>query len=870
VEVETARGWVGLDELIATQTARKVAHLVQGQLRLLELIARPRPLTPVLHELTHVLEDQIEGMASAVMLLSDGGCHLRLVAAPNIPQGYARALDRVAVTPSGGWTALAAFSKRPVIVEDIGSDSRWIESREPALAAGFQSCWSVPILSERGDVLGTLSMYHRRPMVPSPIHLGLLSFATELARIAVERDRSDLERERLADAERLAERYRLVLRATRETVWDWDLTSNTVVWNDGLQTLGYSAADVDRGPEWWFERIHPGDVDRVRQALYLALADAHGTSWEDEYRFRRRGGDYAEIADRALIARDRGGAALRMVGAMQDITRRKRQALEIQRLAERLRSATAAANFGTWQLELPTNLFHADASLNRLLGREVRDTIEPFEDVLRVVHPDDRAEIVRARNESVDALTPFAVEHRVVLEDAAIRWVRNRGHVLLDNRGQVQNIIGAVADTTDLRHFEQSMVLLADATRLLGESLDTEQVVSAIARMAVPTFADGALVHRRNTETGVLALAAAHAADPELDAILGALVGSGSYQVGVHAHRVLRSRKPELHPSLTTEWLSSEEVDVRVIPLVRRFHVSSLILVPIVVDAEPVGVVVFAAIRPRRFTAADLSFAEELGRRASQAMHNANLLLSAKQDRASAEEARSLRERLLDIVGHDLRNPLSAITAAVDLLERRKLGTQEATVVTRIGSAALRMSRLIGQVLDFAHIRQGKSLPLDLHPANLHEICHRVVEELRLANPSRDIRLELRGHGEATCDADRIAEALSNLVGNAIQHGGEGPVNVSVDGASSDQVTIEIHNYGSIPAGAQASIFEPYQRGGTFEAHPSRSIGLGLFIAREAVDAHQGTISFSSTPEQGTTFTVVIPRRPSPRNSELH
>src|SRR5262249_55533363 len=151
---------------------------------------------------------------------------------------------------------------------------------------------------------------------------------------------------------------------------------------------------------------------------------------------------------------------------------------------------------------------------NRLLGREVRDTVEPFEDVLRLVHPDDRGGVLRARDDTVDALMPFAVEHRVVLEDAAIRWVRTRGHVVLDNRWQVQNIIGAVAATPDLKHFEQSMVLLADATRLLGKSLDTEQVVSAITRMAVPAFADGALLYRRNAETGVLALAAAHAADP--------------------------------------------------------------------------------------------------------------------------------------------------------------------------------------------------------------------------------------------------------------------------------------------------------------------------------------------------------------------
>jgi signal transduction histidine kinase/PAS domain-containing protein len=859
---------VGLDELIATQDPRQVAHLVQGQVRLLELIDRPRPPMSVLHELAHVLESQIADTVCEVMQVSDDGQHLSVGAAPNLPEELKRAVDGVAVGPTGGWCALAAFSRRPVIVEDIRREARWLDVRKSALAVGLQACWSMPILAGSGDALGTLSMYHRRPTAPSSIHLGLLTFATMLARVAIERDRSDREHERLGDAERLSERYRMVLRATREAVWDWDLTTNVIVWNDGLQALGHDDPGVGAGPEWWLERIHPGDVGRIRQSLEAALADPERTSWEDEYAFRRGDGDFAEIDDRAIIARDRAGVALRMVGAMKDITRHKRQSLEILHLAERLRSATAAASVGTWQLEPRTNQFRADASLNRLLGREVRDTTEPLEDVLRLVHPDDRREILRARNETLDALKPFAVEHRVVLEDCAIRWLRSRGHALLDERGQVQNIIGAVADITDLKQIEQSMALLADATRLLGQSLDTDRVIAAIAQMAVPGFADGAIVYLRNTETGALDLAAAHAASPQLDASLKDIVRSRDFHVGVPAHRVLRSGQSERHATLTPEWLSAEDTDLRIIPLVHRFHVSSLIFAPLVLDGAPAGVVGFFGTKPRRFSAADLSFAEELARRASQAMNNARVMLIAKRERARAEEAQSLRERLLDIMGHDLRNPLSAITGAVGLLERRELGARELAVVKRIGTSAMRMSRLIGQVLDFARIKQGKSLPMSLRPANLHEICVGVIEELRLGNPTREITVALRGHGEATCDPDRIAEALSNLVGNAVQHGAEGAVDVCIDDAAPDGVAIAIHNTGAIPADAQVSIFEPYQRRPSSDDYRSRSVGLGLFIAKEIVKAHKGSISLCSTPERGTTFTVVLARDAQPRAGE--
>src|SRR5262245_32936441 len=127
------------DQLIASEDPRQIAHLVEGQLRLLALIAGPGPLTPLLDELVRILQDQIKDMVAAVLLLSDDGLHLRLGAAPNVPEYYRRALDGVAVGPSGGWSALSAFSKRPVIVEDIERDPRWIDVRDSALAAGFRA-----------------------------------------------------------------------------------------------------------------------------------------------------------------------------------------------------------------------------------------------------------------------------------------------------------------------------------------------------------------------------------------------------------------------------------------------------------------------------------------------------------------------------------------------------------------------------------------------------------------------------------------------------------------------------------------------------------------------------------------------------------
>jgi signal transduction histidine kinase len=246
-------------------------------------------------------------------------------------------------------------------------------------------------------------------------------------------------------------------------------------------------------------------------------------------------------------------------------------------------------------------------------------------------------------------------------------------------------------------------------------------------------------------------------------------------------------------------------------------------------------------------------------------MRNAELFQTAKAERERAEEAAGLRERLVAIVGHDLRNPLSSITMAAQMLCHGELAAgAEKRLASRIQSSASRMTRMIDQILDFARIRAGLSFELQLESANLHQICNTVVDELRLSKPDQQIALNVEGQGDATCDADRIARVLSNLIGNAIQHGTGGPISVTVSDAAPDAVAIEIHNFGPpIPKAAQESIFDAFRRETTAGGRPSKSIGLGLFIANQIVGAHGGSIAVRSPDRNGTTFTVVLPRKPA-------
>jgi signal transduction histidine kinase len=231
-------------------------------------------------------------------------------------------------------------------------------------------------------------------------------------------------------------------------------------------------------------------------------------------------------------------------------------------------------------------------------------------------------------------------------------------------------------------------------------------------------------------------------------------------------------------------------------------------------------------------------------------------LLNARTERERAEEEVLLRERLVAIVGHDLRNPLSAIGVAARVLST-SVSPGDEPLVAGIQRSAKRMARMISQILDFGRIRSGQSFDLRVAPVDMREVCQTVIDEFRLSTPDQEITLRMAGQIRARIDSDRIAQMLSNLIGNGIQHGARGPIEVAVWETEPDAVAVEVHNVGpAIPFAEQAQIFEAFRRGPS----DGSSIGLGLFIAKEIARAHGGSIGVRSPDRGGTTFSVVLPR----------
>ena len=223
------------------------------------------------------------------------------------------------------------------------------------------------------------------------------------------------------------------------------------------------------------------------------------------------------------------------------------------------------------------------------------------------------------------------------------------------------------------------------------------------------------------------------------------------------------------------------------------------------------------------------------------------------------------RERLLGIVSHDLRNPLSAISlAAMTLLRASDLPARLHRPVQRILASSDRMSRMVEDLLDFTSSRLGEGIRIQPEPMDMAAVCKGVMEEMELAQPNASLVFEAGGDLKGSWDPGRVAQTVSNLIGNATRHGDPArPITTSLSGEE-EQVVLKVHNFGTpIPAELLPYLFSPFRQGPAVPGHQREGLGLGLYIVEQIVRAHGGKVAVVSGPEEGTTFTVQWPRTPA-------
>ncbi|PZM14922.1 PAS domain-containing sensor histidine kinase [Rhizobium tubonense] len=227
-------------------------------------------------------------------------------------------------------------------------------------------------------------------------------------------------------------------------------------------------------------------------------------------------------------------------------------------------------------------------------------------------------------------------------------------------------------------------------------------------------------------------------------------------------------------------------------------------------------------------------------------------LATAEEFLIDEREAASLREQFIAVLGHDLRNPLAAVDAAMRSIGRSALDDRQKQIVTLAQASIRRMAGLIDDIMDFARGRLGGGIAVDIRETDLGAVLLQVVDELSHANPFRAIDTDLDLSVPVRCDGPKIAQLASNLLANAITHGSpETPITVRAR-SSPDGFEVAVTNSGpAIPAENLDRLFRPFTRS---ESSSKQGLGLGLYIASEIAKAHGGKIEVSSTAD-ATTFT---------------
>ena len=497
--------------------------------------------------------------------------------------------------------------------------------------------------------------------------------------------------------------------------------------------------------------------------------------------------------------------------------RKVRAERALQDSEERFRSLILATTQITWTNDTDGKMRGEQPSWAAFTGQS-RAEYEGY-GWSRSVHPDDSASTVREWQAAVAEQRMFVGEHRVLRHDGEYRTCAIRAIPVLEPDGSIREWIGAHTDITEQRALEVQVKLLAE-------------------RLAAAQGAARTGIFDWDLVSGTVHWSS------ELFALLGLAPDEVTPSADEWTRRIAEEDRDK-------GWQAFRDASEQKLP---SFTLELRVLLPgggtrwlrmanqIVYDGADRVVRVVGS-------ANDIQALKE----------------GAERERALREQAeRALRfsEAFVGILGHDLRNPLSAISAAANLLTMRAETEKIAKPVSRIVVSADRMARMISQLLDFATIRLGDGLPLERHDADLARLARQIIEELEPVH-ERSIRLEVSGDTTGSWDSDRLGQLLSNLAANACHHGDPSvPILIVIDGTKPAVVRAEVRNGGTIATDRLRAVFEPLR---SSERHKKRigssGLGLGLYITEQIALAHGGSIRVESSDSEGTRFIIDLPRR---------
>jgi PAS domain S-box-containing protein len=540
----------------------------------------------------------------------------------------------------------------------------------------------------------------------------------------------------------------------------------------------------------------------------------------------------------------------RVMSLAQDVTEQVIARRQIEHSEQQFRRIVTQVQAGIAQTDLDGRFTLVNDRFRDIVGRSEAELRQ-----LRmhdITHPDDLPGTLERFGRLIEDGTPFILEKRYVRPDGSIVWVQSSVVRIDDGEGRPQGVAAVAIDITQRRFAEAALRDSEERFRAMFETADTslwEEDLSQLKLLvdrwraehgdglrelfrARPSLVEDAigLVRIRDVNPATLRMFGATSKQQLLES-LHAIFVPETREVFTEELIALAEGRSRFAGEAVLRTLAGERVDV------------------LLTMGRPAGDSHYERVL---VTLVDISAQKQVEREREVRL-------------AAAEHAVTFSEMFVGILGHDLRNPLAAIVTGTDLLMTREDNERIARPLQRIRNSAERMTRMIEQILDFTRARMGRGIPIVPRAFDLRELASQLVEEVEGA-AAQQVVVDASGNTRGEWDSDRLAQVISNLLGNAIEHGdAEEPIRVSIDGSEAERIRLHVRNGGAIPEAVQPTLFDPFRRVAAERRQSrSRGLGLGLYIAQQIAEAHGGSIALRSCAGEGTTFSVTLPRRPTP------
>lgn len=616
----------------------------------------------------------------------------------------------------------------------------------------------------------------------------------------------------------------------------------------------YRAKDVQGYSQ--YQGFHPDGQPFVPGDWPLARTISNNERLSTEIQILRGDGTKGFLDVRSAPIMGAGEQAIAAVVVFSDITERKQTEEALRLSEERFRTLFNAVPQLVWQAS-------ADGKLEFLNERWYSYTGSTPADVERwldYIHPEDRNQLVQIRHQAIDAGVAYNLEARIRRNDGIYLWHSAQIVPLRDDKGSIVGWLGATADIDQHKRESQALSFLSEAGSVLASSLDYQATLSQVSDLLVPDRADFCFIHIAGSD-GELQQVLQHHRDPAREEQLASLLQPsrpGAEQLLSALRHVLETGEEQFIPiSSQRQTASAADGDF-------QEHYNTLrptwwLMVPLVARSQLRGVLTLGREHPnQQYGQSDLVMAKNMALRIALALENARLY-------HDAQDAIRERETMLSLASHELKNPLSSLLGYASLLERRLapgnvVTEREQRQLRTITSQGQRLAKMLDVMLDVARIDQGQ-LRIQPAPVDLHALVSRIISEFepvltdhRIDYSEPDVPAIVRG------DELRLEQVVRNLVGNAVKYSPDGGT-ISVHlGLAGGRARLVVKDNGiGIPTAALPRLFQRFSRVENARSGEITGLGLGLYVVKEVISLHGGTIEVASVEGVGSTFTVVLP-----------